>query len=92
MIAHLPTFRKPASQKLRDHFEGINNESGKKYHLEAVQQAEAFKRVMEIKQIAIDQHSGGASNWEERGLSQYRISGSRGLGGTAPQKLWAILV
>ena len=51
-----------ASQKLRDHFEGINNESGKKYHLEAVQQAEAFKRVMEIKQIAIDQHSGGASN------------------------------
>ena len=43
-----------ASQKLRDHFQGVNTESAKKYHLEVVQQAEAFKNVMESKQVAID--------------------------------------
>ena len=32
--------------------------------------------------------SGGASDWGEGGLRQYRICGSRGMGGTAPQKLW----
>ena len=44
-----------ASQKLREHFEGVGSDTAKKYHLEAVEKAETFKRVMESKQIPVDQ-------------------------------------
>jgi len=67
LIAHLPE----VSEKLRDHFEGLNTVPVKKYHLEAVQQAEAFKSVMESKQVAIDQQMSKvqaitiARNWKK---------------------------
>ena len=44
-----------ASQKLRDHFEGIGTGKARKYHLAAVQAAEWFRAVMESKEIPIDQ-------------------------------------
>ncbi len=50
----LTNFKK-ASDKLREHFEGIGTESAIKYHLIAVERAQAFKQVMEHKLIPIDQ-------------------------------------
>ena len=44
-----------ASEKLREHFEGIGSGSARKYHLLAVEKAESFKSVMESKLLPIDQ-------------------------------------
>ena len=44
-----------ASEKLREHFEGVKGESAKKYHLKALQTAEMFVGVMTKKQLPIDQ-------------------------------------
>ena len=50
----LTTNLQKASQKLREHFEGIGSDTAKKYHLEAVEKAETFKKVMESKQMPVD--------------------------------------
>ena len=44
-----------ASEKLREHFQGVKGCSARKYHLEAVQMAEAFISVMSKKQLPVDQ-------------------------------------
>ena len=44
-----------ASEKLQEHFEGVGFNTAKKYHLEAVEKAETFKKIMENKQIPVDQ-------------------------------------
>ena len=44
-----------ASEKLREHFEGIGSGKAKKYHLQAVEKAELFKSVMEHKLVPVDQ-------------------------------------
>ena len=50
----LTNFKK-ASDKLREHFEGIGSGSARKYHLHAVEKAETFKAVMEHKLTPVDQ-------------------------------------
>ena len=50
----LTNFKK-ASDKLREHFEGIGSASARKYHLIAVERAETFKQVMENKITPVDQ-------------------------------------
>ena len=44
-----------ASEKLREHFEGIGSGKAKKYLLPAVEKAELFKSVMEHKLVPVDQ-------------------------------------
>ena len=44
-----------ASEKLREHFQGLKGWSARKYHLQAVQMAETFINVMSKKQLPIDQ-------------------------------------
>ena len=39
-----------ASEKLREHFQGVKGGSARKYHLQAVQMAETFINVMSKKQ------------------------------------------
>ena len=50
----LTNFQK-ASEKLREHFEGLGKGRARKYHLAAVEVAERFRAVMESKAIPIDQ-------------------------------------
>ncbi len=50
-LAHLGK----ASEKLREHFEGVKGGSARKYHLKAFQVAEMFMNVMSKKQLPIDQ-------------------------------------
>ena len=52
LISHPLTNIQKASEKLREHFEGIGNG---KYHLAAVERAEGFKAVMECNVIPVDQ-------------------------------------
>ena len=44
-----------ASQKLREHFERTGSDTAKKYHLEAIEKAQTFRKVMENKQIPVNQ-------------------------------------
>ena len=44
-----------ASEKLREHFEGIGSGSARKYHLLALEKAELFISVMENKCLPVDQ-------------------------------------
>lgn len=55
LINRPPTNLQKASQNLREHFEGVGSDTAKKYHLQAVEKAETFKKVMERKQIPINQ-------------------------------------
>ena len=52
LTTHPPTKFQKTSEKLRKHFSGI---AARKYHLNAMQEAENFKSLVEGKHLPVDQ-------------------------------------